>query len=92
MHVATIRSLVPVQEEPALNLINSSSFDPEMRITPVAHFLVETQVLIPDIETADIRNLAVYDTQLPVIAVVDPEINQPEQRWKEYFHIPSVID
>ncbi|MNO07096.1 hypothetical protein D3C81_2291560 [compost metagenome] len=63
-----------------------------MSVAPVPHFFVQTQIFIPHIETADVSNFPVNNTQLSVIAVVDPEVDQPEDGREKDLHLSAMGD
>ena len=71
-----VRSLIPIENEANLHRINRFTLNAQMGVPPISEPGVETQVFIPDVKTADIPDIAINDSQLSVIPVIQTQINE----------------
>lgn len=62
-----------------------------MCVTPVAELFVFTKVLRSDVKTADVPDLPVNRTKFPVIAVVDPQVEDAERRSEKRPDFSAVL-
>ncbi len=77
--------VMPVEEEPELEKLDSPPRDPESGIAPGAKRTF-SQVVVPDVEPADEPHRPVDDRDLSVVAVVDPV-----DRGKEDPDLPAGV-
>lgn len=84
--------VIPVKDKTVLDVMDHIPFDAQMDVAPIAEFLHFTQILGTDIKTADIADLPIDDADFAVIAVIDPQIYEPESRWEKDFHFTAMLD
>ena len=82
---------IPVLDKAHLHLIHGIALKPQMGISPGAISFGDAQIFIPYIETADIADFAVDDSQLAVIAVIQTHDETRQKGCRIAAGFPQVI-
>lgn len=82
---------VPVTDEPSLEAIDAPTNNPQVGITPGAKLWQSSQVLVTDVEAADVANLTVDDDDLPVVTVVQPEVKEVVMGQQKLGSVPTTL-
>ena len=88
LHVLRIRKqilprrIVPIQQKTQLQTHDRLAADAQVRIPPVPESGIQTDIFLSDIEAAHIGNPVVDHHDLPVVAVIDTQM-EPAQQCRE---------